>query len=107
MSPSFPAEALKAQAVAARNYAVKNMGRHAGDGYDLCDQDHCQVWNPKSHHPNTDKAVDATTGIGAALNDSVINTTQKRRKGQIFIFYLTSLKINFKDLTPKIDDSQN
>jgi SpoIID/LytB domain protein len=35
-------EALKALAVAARSYALKNLGRHARDGYDFCTMTHCQ-----------------------------------------------------------------
>lgn len=35
-------EALKAQAVVSRTYALKNMNRHARDGYDLCNNTHCQ-----------------------------------------------------------------
>lgn len=47
MPASFPLEALKAQAVAARTYALKRSGR--GDGHhpgaDLCtDPTHCQAW---------------------------------------------------------------
>ncbi len=38
-------EALKALAVAARTYAVKNLGRHARDGYDFCTTTHCQRFN--------------------------------------------------------------
>ncbi|HEV2862014.1 MAG TPA: SpoIID/LytB domain-containing protein [Pyrinomonadaceae bacterium] len=35
-------EALKALAVAARTYALHNLGRHGRDRYDLCDTTHCQ-----------------------------------------------------------------
>lgn len=35
-------EALKAMAVAARTYAVRMRGRHASEGFDLCDTTHCQ-----------------------------------------------------------------
>jgi stage II sporulation protein D len=35
-------EALKAQAVASRTFALKNRGRHAADGYDFCSTTHCQ-----------------------------------------------------------------
>ena len=35
-------EALKALAVAARTYALKNAGRHARDGFDFCTTTHCQ-----------------------------------------------------------------
>ncbi len=35
-------EALKALAIAVRTFALKNMGRHARDGYDFCTSTHCQ-----------------------------------------------------------------
>jgi SpoIID/LytB domain protein len=35
-------EALKALAVAARTYAVRNAGRHVHDGFDFCSTTHCQ-----------------------------------------------------------------
>jgi len=35
-------EALKAQAVVSRTYALKNTNRHARDGYDFCNNTHCQ-----------------------------------------------------------------
>lgn len=35
-------EALKAQAVISRTYALRNRGRHARDGYDYCASTHCQ-----------------------------------------------------------------
>ncbi|HYJ88502.1 MAG TPA: SpoIID/LytB domain-containing protein [Pyrinomonadaceae bacterium] len=39
-------EALKALAIASRTYALKNMGRHERDGYDLCSTTHCQRYRP-------------------------------------------------------------
>ena len=35
-------EALKAQAIVSRTYALKNRGRHASEGFDLCSNTHCQ-----------------------------------------------------------------
>jgi stage II sporulation protein D len=35
-------EALKALAIAARTYALKNIRRHKGQGYDFCSTTHCQ-----------------------------------------------------------------
>lgn len=35
-------EALKALAVASRTYVLKNLGRHAKDGFDFCTMTHCQ-----------------------------------------------------------------
>jgi SpoIID/LytB domain protein len=39
-------EALKALAVVARTYALKNLRRHARDRFDLCDTTHCQRFAP-------------------------------------------------------------
>ena len=58
MPPDWPEDALKAQAVAARTYALKHRGRHEKDGYDLCDTTHCQVYEGlDSATARTDKAV--------------------------------------------------
>ncbi len=63
MSEGFPIEALKAQAVAARNYTVISMGRHAGDGFDLCAGVHCQAYGGvASEGENVRRAVDETSG---------------------------------------------
>jgi stage II sporulation protein D len=35
-------EALKAQAVVSRTFALKNRGRHAQEGFDFCSTTHCQ-----------------------------------------------------------------
>ncbi|HXU35674.1 MAG TPA: SpoIID/LytB domain-containing protein [Blastocatellia bacterium] len=37
-------EALKAQAIVSRTYALKNLGRHASEGFDLCSNTHCQQY---------------------------------------------------------------
>jgi stage II sporulation protein D len=39
-------EALKALAITSRNYVLKNLGRHAADGYDFCTTTHCQRYLP-------------------------------------------------------------
>lgn len=63
MSISFQPEALKAQAVAARSFTLKNIGRHKADGYDLCDNTHCQTYEGiSSTSPTTDKAIADTRG---------------------------------------------
>jgi stage II sporulation protein D len=37
-------EALKAQTLAARTYAVRNMGQYSSQGFDICDTAACQVY---------------------------------------------------------------
>jgi peptidoglycan hydrolase-like amidase len=61
---AFPSlEALKAQAVAARTYAVAHLGDHAGEGYDLCDSQACQAYEGAgAEQPLTDRAVAETAG---------------------------------------------
>ncbi len=62
---AFPAlEALKAQAVAARTYAVAHLGEFASLGYDICATTACQVYQGVGvEHPLTDRAVAETSGL--------------------------------------------
>lgn len=56
-------EALKAQAVAARTYVLKNMGRFSRRGYDICDGPACQAYDGmKNEMALSDEAVRATQG---------------------------------------------
>ena len=64
MSQGNPLEALKAQAVASRSFAVAGMGRHSSEGFDFCATTHCQVYRGfENEFPNTNQAVDATRGL--------------------------------------------
>jgi len=72
---SFPAlEALKAQAVAARTYALKNRGQFAPEGFDLLPTTRSQVYRGLSSETSlTTRAVDETRGIIATYNGEPIN----------------------------------
>lgn len=73
MPKSYDAEALKAQAVAARTYAMTKLGAHTGSGYQLCDTTACQVYKGYSNEADaTTAAVDATAGEVACYNGSPI-----------------------------------
>jgi hypothetical protein len=63
MSFSWPLEALKAQAVAARSYAMVAIAhpRHAPNA-DICTTTHCQAHNETRINPNCDLAVRQTNG---------------------------------------------
>lgn len=68
LSPGqFPEiEALKAQAVAARSYALARIGRHSDDGYDLVDDTRAQVYGGLSVERDlSNRAVDETRGVVA------------------------------------------
>ncbi|WP_338626093.1 SpoIID/LytB domain-containing protein [Selenomonas sp. TAMA-11512] len=62
MPPSWNSEALKAQAVAARSYALANLHKHEKDGYDVCNTTHCQVYDAASAVAATNAAISATRG---------------------------------------------
>ncbi len=76
MSPgTFNAlEALKAQAVAARTYALKNLGRHSALGFDLTDTQSSQVYGGLSaEHPLSNRAVEETAGEVITYKNELIN----------------------------------
>ena len=56
-------EALKALAIAARTYALKNLKRHAQDGYDFCSTTHCQRFETAQIRPVVAEAVKTTAGL--------------------------------------------
>jgi stage II sporulation protein D len=65
----FPAlEALKAQAVAARTYAMANKGKRNGEGFDLLDTVADQVYGGAGgEQPLTDQATRETAGMVATF----------------------------------------
>jgi SpoIID/LytB domain protein len=68
-------EALKAQAVVSRAFALKNLRRHAREGFDFCSTTHCQRFTfpkPKGAvNGAARRAVEGTAGV--ILNDSLGN----------------------------------
>src|SRR5262245_38014230 len=58
--PKAADAAQQALAIAIRTYTLKNVDRHARDGYDLCDSTHCQV--PRPSTPTSRRAAMATAG---------------------------------------------
>ena len=77
MPSKWNAEALKAQAIAARSYAVatKAAGKHASKGFDLVATTQDQAYGGASAEKDrTTKAVEATRGIVLVQNNKVIPT---------------------------------
>lgn len=63
MPVSWPLEALKAQAVAARTYTIKNLERRKVLGYDLKASVEDQMYKGlRAADPRTDKAIELTKG---------------------------------------------
>ncbi len=60
--PGAP-EALAAQAVVSRTFALASRGRHGGAGYDVCDLTHCQLYRGREdERADADTAVARTAG---------------------------------------------
>jgi stage II sporulation protein D len=57
-------EALKAQAIAARTYAFRNLGQYRREGYDICPGPACQAYNGFSgEDPLSNQAVEQSAGL--------------------------------------------
>src|SRR6266516_372512 len=65
-----PPAALEALAITVRTFALANRGRHHADGFDVCDQTHCQVLRPAT--AATERAARATAGRVLLVGDSSI-----------------------------------
>ena len=75
MSPSWHIEALKAQAVCARNYVENNRGKHEKYGFDLCDSVCCQAYSgTESETEGSYPPVDQTAGELLMYNGEVAET---------------------------------
>lgn len=74
MPSSWATEAHKAQAIAARSYALVNLGKRARYGYDLKDTPEDQAYGGASAETaDTNYAVEQTKGIVLTYNMKVIN----------------------------------
>ncbi|MBF8982137.1 SpoIID/LytB domain-containing protein [Lutibacter sp. B2] len=82
ISGNWPIEAQKAQAVAARNYAMVSIGNHDEHGFDLCGTTHCQVYGGyDSENPRSIQAVDETNGKVLTCNGKIVTTFYHSNSG--------------------------
>ena len=73
MPSSWNMEALKAQAIAARSYAMSNLGKHGAQGFDLVDTTADQVYGGASaERETTNQAVNDTKGIVITYDSKII-----------------------------------
>lgn len=108
MPISFGYEALRAQAVAARNYANRPNGAYAN--YDVCDSTACQVYyGANSRTEISDKAVDSTLGLYALYNNEIILALYSSTPGGITENYLDTFGnfIEDKPYLKSVKDSKD
>ena len=108
ISPHWPKEALKAQAVAARTFAIFNMNKYIDKGYNICASTNSQAYGGVNHEdPLTNKAVDETRGVIIAYKDKPINAVYHSDSGGhtedsenvwgSFLPYLRSVESKFEE----------
>lgn len=74
MSGDWPMEALKAQAVAARSYAIGTIHKHEELGFNLCSTTNCQVYGGYNvEKPRSNRAVDETAGEVLTYDGKIIS----------------------------------
>lgn len=84
MSDYFPIEALKAQAVAARNYTLTNLNLYKNFGFDLNDTIECQVYGGYNDKlKNVLRAVDETRGQVQLYNEALVQAFYSASNGGI------------------------
>lgn len=78
-------EYYKIQSIICRTYAIRNLERHVLEGYDVCDNMHCQVYS--GHKYPTDQVVRATAATSGLVmlskeNDLVLSAFHSNCGGQ-------------------------
>jgi SpoIID/LytB domain protein len=75
---------LEVQTILARTYALRNLRRFAIDGYQLCADTQCQVYNGVTGaHPATDRAIAATRGMVLTYNNELVDAVYSSSTGGI------------------------
>ncbi len=108
IGPNAPYNAVVAQTIIARTYALRNLRRFVADGYELCATVHCQVykgWNGTI--ASADRAIAATSGLVLVHNNELVDGLYSSATGGITSFF--SDVWNGPDrpyLTPVLDTTQ-
>lgn len=79
-----PQEAIAAQTIIARTYALRNLRRFVTDNYQLCATVHCQVYKGISGAtPRTDKAIAETAGLVLTYNNELVDALYSSTTGGV------------------------
>lgn len=82
MSPSWNVEALKAQAVCARNFALGRINYHKSYGFDVCRTVCCQAYSQEADQSeNVHTAVDETRGELLFYEDQLVQAVYSSSMG--------------------------
>ena len=75
VSPSWPIESQKAQALCAKSYTVNNLNKHRAKGFDLCNTTDCQVYYGTNNATEvSDEAVASVDGLFVIYDGKICQT---------------------------------
>lgn len=81
---SAPPEAIAAQTIIARTYALRNLRRFIADDYQICATVHCQVYKGISGAtPKTDRAIAETKGMVLTYNNELVDALYSSTTGGV------------------------
>lgn len=79
-----PPQAVAAQTIIARTYALRNLRRFATDNYQLCATVHCQVYKGLNEaNPISDRAIAKTAGLVLTYDNELIDALYSSTTGGI------------------------
>ncbi len=79
-----PAQAVAAQTIIARTYALRNLRRFKVDNYQLCATVHCQVYKGLNDaNPISDKAIAKTAGLVLTYDNELIDALYSSTTGGV------------------------
>ena len=83
-----PSQAVAAQTIIARTYALRNLRRFATDDYQLCATVHCQVYKGLTGANSTsDRAIAATQGLVLTHENELIDALYSSTTGGVTAYF--------------------
>jgi SpoIID/LytB domain protein len=84
IGPNAPPQAVEAQTIIARTYALRNLRRFATDDYQLCATVHCQVYKGlNGTNTISDRAIAATKGLVLTYKNELVDALYYSTNGGV------------------------
>ena len=84
IGPGAPYEAVEAQTILARSYALRNLRRFQADNYELCADTHCQVYKGLTGTvASADQAIAATKSLVLTYNNELVDALYSATTGGV------------------------
>ncbi|NBD32352.1 MAG: SpoIID/LytB domain-containing protein, partial [Cyanobacteria bacterium] len=88
IGPKAPLEAVKAQAIIARTYALRNLHRFQADDYEICANTHCQVyWGLSDTNERSDRAIQETAKQVLTYEGTLVDALYSSTTGGVTAFF--------------------